>query len=172
MFALVLGQLSADYFISLITQGFGLGGIIGAIMGSIAWTINEKGNRAIGSLVAGGVLGLFAGLFLVGGQLLTRFNSAEAIFMNADQASGETIFAILGVLWFTLVGAAIGGAIVSLGRALYGVLAGLLAGTVAGMILVLLNLELGLRATGPVATLLVGATTLILLVIMVSGQDK
>ena len=170
--SLTAQQITGNYLFFLIQSGFTLGGIIGAIMGSIGYSLSERGNRALATLMLGGVFGLFLGLFMVGGTLLSTFSSMDALFMNANQASNAAFRSALGVLWFTLVGAAIGGAVSSLGRALIGTIAGLAAGTFAGIILVLLNLEFGFRVTGPIATMLVGIATLLLLVISLSGSEK
>lgn len=172
MLASIPAQITGAYLLDILRNGWALGGIIGAVMGAIAWTINERGSSAIGSMLAGAVLGLFVGFFVVGTSVLSNFSSAEAIFMNADQATGSTVRAILGILWFVLLGTALGGAVVSVGRALLGALAGVFAGTVAGMIITLLRIEMGLNVVGPVATLLVGATCLILIIIMSVGRDK
>lgn len=163
-------QSQFSFFINLIIRGLYLGGFIGVMVGAIAWTATEKGNRTLGFLMAGGLFGLILGFIVSGTNIINMFGSTEAILMNADQASSQTFRAILQIVSFTLTGMAIGGAASAFGRAISGAFIGLVAGTVAGMILFLLNAQMGLPISGPVASILIGFMTLILVAIMSIGQ--
>lgn len=164
------GQL--NLILRIIIQGLYLGGVVGVLMGIIAWVAGEKGGRSLSFMFGGGVFGLILGFVITGSGLVSMFGSAEALLLNANQASSATFRAILMILFFTLAGVALGGVMVSFGRAVSGAFIGLLAGTVAGIILVLLNVQVGLNVVGPVATILVGFMTLILVGIMSIGQAK
>lgn len=163
--------MNIDYLINLFTEGALLGGLIGLVMGVIAWTFGEKHGTALGYIIGGGVLGLLLGFILVGSGLLKTFGSVEQLFYNADQGGDATFLAIVGIARIALIGAAVGGAIASLGRAVVGAVMGLFAGTTAGILLILLNGRYGLAISGPVATMIIAALTLILLAIMAIGRD-
>ena len=169
MSSLIL-QSTPTYILNLIVNGFALGGIVGILIGSIAWTASERGGRSLMTMMFGAIAGLILGFIIAGTGVLDQFGSLESVLSNANRTTSATLDAIMQIIFFVLLGTAVGGAISALGRALSGAFIGLVAGTLAGVLLLLLNGQFGLAIIGPTATIIVGILTLIIVGVMGVGQ--
>ena len=165
-------QSQFNFILALITSGFSLGGITGILIGAIAWSASEKGGRGVMNMMIGAVLGLIIGFVVVGTGIIDQFTSFEAILEGGGLSSPNTFGAILRIIFFTLVGMAVGSAVSSFGRALFGGLIGIAAGTISGVLLILINIQAGISIVGPAASMIVAVITLLLVGIMSVGQTS
>ncbi|MEM8861913.1 MAG: hypothetical protein AAGD96_26625 [Chloroflexota bacterium] len=170
----ILEQLpSLSVIWQFIVDGFFLGAFTGAIVGTIVWSLMERGNHSVLPIVITGSLGLLLGIYLEGDAIRSLFGQEWDTFFSGSNALRTSVFeSAIGILSWTL-GVMIVGAIISSFRlALGGFVIGTLLGTLAGTLLQVMGSELGFPVDSPITVVVVVIVVIVLLVIVSLGRDR
>ncbi len=156
----------------LIQDGFFLGALAGAIVGTLTWTLMERSNFSLVPLAITALLGLILGIYLEGNNLQVLVDGDWQSFFTGSIATRSdvlaTIFRILGwMLGFTVIGAIISSYRLALG----GFVMGTISGILSGMLILILGQELGYPVESPITIVLIVIISILLLVLISMSRD-
>ncbi len=169
----IINQLPDMTFIwQLFQDGFFLGALAGAIVGTLTWTLMERSNFSIVPLAITAVLGLILGIILERGNLQILFDGDwQSFFTGSIAARTEVVSTILRILSWMLGLTVIGAIISSYRLALAGFVMGTITGTLSGVLILILGQELGYPVESPITIVLIVIISILLLVLISMSRD-
>ena len=170
----ILEQLpSLSIIWQFVVDGFFLGALAGAIVGTIVWTLMERGNYSVLPIVITGGLGLLLGIYLEGDAIRSLANQDWQTFFSGSNALRTSVFeSAVGVLGWTLGVMIIGAIISSFKLALGGFVIGTILGTLSGTLLYVMGSELGFPVDSPITIVVLVIIVIVLLVLVSLGRER
>ena len=157
----------------LIADGFWAGALIGLVIGAITWTVTERGSTIVFILSIAFLIGLIIGIYMEGEAFLNLMASDRDVILESSDPVRRTVFSsLVGIIQWIFAFLALGSVVASSRRAVQGGVLGVIVGTICGMILILFSDNFAFSVDNPLANVLIGLASMLLLTVMALNQSE
>lgn len=170
----ILNQIPSLSFIWQLAQdGFFLGALTGAVLGTLIWTIMERNSFGLIPMTVTALIGLLLGIYLEGDIIRSLGGQEWETFFSSSVAFRSEVFeSVLRIISWTLGLMIIGAIISNYKLALSGFVIGTICGTFAGILIYVLGSELGYPVDSPITALLLAIISIVLLVLVSMSRER
>lgn len=164
--------LNLDFIWNMLSAGFFLGGLVGAIVGTSIWTVFQRGSTSLWPILIGGSLGLVFGIIWEGQGFSGAFGAdIDAILGQGSSIRTSVVGTVVVILAYVFGFMAIGAFIHNYRRAIGGFVLGGLFGTLAGIMFILIADLVSFPVQSALTPVFVGTLTALLMAFLALGDS-